>query len=90
MRLKKIVQLVGVTGAAIAPVVADEASETQAKAIEVLRATPTGVAPTLPGQLDAIDSISAYSTARAQREQQHRPGESGGRRRRDRAGLVGH
>jgi hypothetical protein len=70
MRLRRILQLSCVTGAAVAPVVADEASDTQAKAIEVLRATPTGVAPAIPGTPSTSDSTSAYSAARDQRVEQ--------------------
>src|SRR5437868_10276978 len=70
MRLSRFVQLGCVTGAAVAPVLADEASDTQAKAIEVLRATPTGVAPAIPGAPSTSDSTSAYSAARDQRIEQ--------------------
>src|SRR5688572_32255904 len=72
MRLKTIVQLGCVTGAAVAPVMADEAADTQAKAIEVLRKTPSGAATILPGSAETTTSDSAYSAARTQRETQLR------------------
>src|SRR5262245_43868515 len=68
MRLIRILQLGCVTGAAVAPVVADEAADSQAKAIEVLRATPTGIAPVVPGTPSASEANSTYSAARDERE----------------------
>src|ERR1043165_6880765 len=71
MRLIRMLQLGCVTGAVVAPVIADEAADTQAKASEVLRATPTGVAPVLPGDVNASDSNAAYSAARDMRNKLH-------------------
>src|SRR5215510_13327658 len=79
MRLKRMLQLGCVTGAAVAPAIADEAADTQSKAVEVLRATPTGVAHATPGVPNTSDWQSAYSTARDQREQQLK-GEADSRR----------